>query len=171
MNAIKLLRTMHADAKMRFRLILGSDNPQEAATMWQQLQPVLKLHEQMEDTYLYGPLQKQLLPGSVLGDYEQQHHADVALVDGLIQGTAELKAGTPPWRMQVAQINDLLARHIMDEEGQIFPRIEQVWDGERLEQAGQKMAAMQAGAPVVDLPEKAKALVDKAKDAISDIRS
>lgn len=168
MNAIKLLRQMHADAKTSFRLILGSDDPGEAGAMWQQLQPVLKLHEQMEETYLYGPLQKAMAPGTPLGDWEHFHHADVAVAEQLIQGTAQLQPGTPPWRMQIGQINDLLARHIMDEEGQIFPRIEQVMDPSQLEQAGDNMLAMQKKAqPGKAQADTAKSVMGKAKSALA----
>jgi len=34
---------------------------------------------------------------------------------------------------------DVLSKHVMDEEGQIFGRIEQVWGSARLEQVGQQM--------------------------------
>ena len=43
--------------------------------------------------------------------------------------------------MLVGAINDALSKHVMAEEGQIFPRIEQVWGLERLRKAGQAMQA------------------------------
>ena len=47
-----LLRVMHADAKMRFKLILGADDPATAAAQWDALRPMLDLHERLEDEFL-----------------------------------------------------------------------------------------------------------------------
>src|SRR5579884_3084532 len=51
-NAIDLLKQMHVEAKGQLAQILATGNPQQAGDMWQKLQPVLKVHEQMEETYL-----------------------------------------------------------------------------------------------------------------------
>ena len=85
MNAIKLLRTMHADAKVRFKVILGLDDSAAANAAWHALQPVLKLHEELEDEFVYAPLQTEFGPGTPLGDWDIQHDADVAVVEQLVE--------------------------------------------------------------------------------------
>jgi hemerythrin-like domain-containing protein len=139
MNAIDLLREMHADTKVKLRVILGVDDPAEANTEWQALQPLLTLHEQLEDEHLYGPLHAQLPPGTRLGDWELIHDRDVAVVKQLVQHVNELQPGTPAWQMGIGQIVNALTKHVTEEEGQIFPRIEQVWNPQQLEAAGQQM--------------------------------
>jgi hemerythrin-like domain-containing protein len=146
MNAIHLLRTMHADTKVRFKVILGADNPARAAEQWQDLQPLLELHEQMEDRCLYAPLFEEMGPGTPLGDWEIQHSADAAIVQQLVQLANELDPGSPEWRMAIGRVVDTLNKHVTDEEGQIFGRIEQVWDTARLEQAGEHMQRMKESA-------------------------
>jgi hypothetical protein len=42
----------------------------------------------------------------------------------------------------VRQIHSTLENHIKQEEGEIFPRIGQVWDAGRLAKAGQEMSEM-----------------------------
>ena len=144
MNAVQLLRAMHADTKFRFKIILGTPDPAAAASQWQALQPLLALHEELEDEFLYTPLFQEMGPGSPLGDWDLQHEADVAIVQQLISATADHQPGTPEWRMSVARVMDTLSKHVMDEEGQIFGRIEQVWSAERLEAAGASMQQMLA---------------------------
>jgi iron-sulfur cluster repair protein YtfE (RIC family) len=141
MNAIHLLRGMHAASKMQFKIILGTDDPAQAGDLWKALQPVLELHEALEDELLYGPLQAELGDGTPLGDWEMQHAADVEIVQELVGTAQNLEPGTPAWRMCIATISDALRRHIMDEEGQIFPRIEQLWGSARLEEVGAQMQA------------------------------
>lgn len=150
MNAIKLLRTMHADAKVRFKVILGLDDSAAADAAWQALQPVLKLHEELEDEFVYTPLQAEFGTGTPLGDWDIQHDADVAVVEQLVEASNQLTPGTPEWRMCIGEVMDTLSKHVMDEEGQIFGRVEQVWDAARLEQVGEQMQAL------VDKPAKAQ---------------
>jgi hypothetical protein len=143
-NALQLLRQMHADTKMRFKLILGADNPEQAAERWRALQPLLELHERMEDQVVYTPLFQELGPGTPLGDWTLQHDADVGTVEALVAATAELDPATPEWRTAIGTIADVLNKHVMEEEGHIFGRVEQIWGASRLEEAGQQMERMQA---------------------------
>jgi hypothetical protein len=142
MNAIQVLRTMHADTKVRFKLILGADDPASAAAQWQALQPLLELHEQLEDQFLYDPLFEELGPGTPLSDWELQHTADVTVVQQLIEAANQLDPATPAWRMAIGTVMDTLNKHVTDEEGQIFGRIEELWGADRLEDAGAGMTKM-----------------------------
>jgi hemerythrin-like domain-containing protein len=140
MDAIRLLREMHADTKQRFKVILAATDPAAAHQLWEELQPLLDLHEQLEDQFVYDPIAEEMGPGTPLGDWASRHDADVALVKELIAATAALDPKRPEWRMSVARVMDTLSRHVMDEEGQIFGRIEQTWGPERLESVGADMS-------------------------------
>jgi hemerythrin-like domain-containing protein len=141
MHAIQILRQMHADTKQRFKVILAADDPATARQLWQELQPLLDVHEELEDQLVYTPIAEDMGPGTPLGDWAMRHDADVAVVKELIAAANQLDAKQPEWRMSVAQVMDTLARHVMDEEGQIFGRIEQTWGSERLESVGAEMKA------------------------------
>jgi hypothetical protein len=130
---------MHADTKERLRVILAADDPADALKQWQALQPTLELHEQLEDQYVYSPIAEEMGPGTPLGDWDVRHEADVAIVKQLIAAVDQLDPALPEWRMAVGRVADALSRHVMDEEGQIFGRIEQVWGADRLERAGADM--------------------------------
>jgi len=140
MHAIRLLREMHADSKTRLKIILGLPDPIRAASLWKELQPLLELHEQLEDTFIYTPVFELTGPGTPLGDWQMQHEADVATVQELVGASNKLDPATPEWRMTVAMVADTLNKHVMDEEGQIFGRIEQLLGPERLDDIGQEMA-------------------------------
>jgi hypothetical protein len=148
MNAIQLLREMHADTKVRFKLILAADDPSAALEQWRALQPLLDLHERLEDELVYTPVADESGSGTPLGDWDLQHESDVALVKQLIASVDEADAKTPDWRMRVARVMDALSRHVMDEEGLIFGRIEQLWGPARLETVGaQLQQSLQASRP------------------------
>ena len=139
MNAVQLLRQMHADTKVRFKVILAATDTTVAGEQWAALQPMLELHEKLEDTYVYTPVAEECGPGTPLGDWDLQHEADVAVVRELVEAVNQADPGTPEWRMRIGSVMDALSRHVMDEEGQILGRIEQLWGPDRLESVGAKM--------------------------------
>jgi hypothetical protein len=142
MNAIRLLREMHAETKVRLKVILATEDPTEAHKQWQALRPKLELHEQLEDQFVYTPAANETGPGTPLGDWDVRHEADVAVVQRLIAAVDELDPAAPDWRLAVGKVADALNRHVTDEEGQIFGHIEQAWSAQRLEQVGAEMAKL-----------------------------
>ena len=142
MHAIALLRSMHADARTQFKLILGTSPPTAAADAWAALQPVLDLHEEIEDRFVYGPVRDEAGPGTLLGDWAVQHDADVEMIKHHIEQVAQFGTGTPAWQMAIAASFELLSKHVLVEENEIFGRIEQLWGAKRLAQVGKEMEAM-----------------------------
>ena len=67
-------------------------------------------------------------------------------VEALIKETERLEAEDERWLATVQQIKVALQNHIRQEEQDIFPRIGQVWDRARLEEAGQEMTQSHAKA-------------------------
>lgn len=141
-DAISLLLQMHDEAKAPFRDILSASDPQQAHQMWQQLQPVLKVHEQMEEMHLYRPLREQRPAGSELYDWEPEHQREVDEVEAMIQRSNQMTPTDSQRRTRIDQIRMTLEQHIAEEEGTIFPRIREVWDKTALAKAGQQMAEM-----------------------------
>lgn len=141
-DAIDLLTQMHSEAKDKFQQILIIDSPSERQQMWQQFQPVLKVHEQMEDTYLYGPLSRERPAGSELAHWEPQHDHEVDAIERLIGQLNRIDPADQMWPTTLEQIRSRLSEHIAEEEGTIFPRIRTVWGEGQLRDAGQKMSEM-----------------------------
>jgi len=50
--------------KRNSKFILGTDDPQLPDQAWQALQPGLKLPEEVEDRFVYQPLQEETRPGT-----------------------------------------------------------------------------------------------------------
>jgi hypothetical protein len=55
MNAIQLLKSEHEKAKRAFEEIKVA-SAEQRAQLWAKLEPELKVHEQMEEAALYGPV-------------------------------------------------------------------------------------------------------------------
>ena len=61
LGAIEPTRTQ---VKGQFEELLHTYYPFQAQELWRQLQPVLTRHEQIEETYVYGPLRQDSCRGT-----------------------------------------------------------------------------------------------------------
>jgi iron-sulfur cluster repair protein YtfE (RIC family) len=141
MQAIKLLKEEHGKAKAAFQEIEAASTPQRRP-LWTKLRPELELHEKMEETHLYGPVAREVQVDQSLAGWEKAHHHEVQEAEGLIKEIDRLDASDHKWLATVKKLRGALEQHIRKEEQEIWPKIEQVWDAGRLEEAGRKMEAM-----------------------------
>jgi hemerythrin-like domain-containing protein len=139
MNAIQFLKNEHEKAKRAFAEIQAASASQRAE-LWANLEPELKTHEQIEEEALYGPVAQEVgAKDTTLKEWQKHHHDEVTEAEALIEEIDELDPSTDEWMDKVEELNDILEHHIQEEEGNIWPRIEQAWDRSKLEHAGQQM--------------------------------
>ncbi len=142
MNAILLLKNEHEKAKLMLGEIQAA-SAEQRRQLWAKLEPELKVHEQMEEAALYGPVAEAI--GSTdqeLKEWPEHHHEEVTELEALIQEIDGLDPTDDQWMEKMEELQQTLAHHIEEEEGDIWPQIEQVWDQSRLEQAGQQMETL-----------------------------
>jgi hemerythrin superfamily protein len=142
MDAIRFLKQQHEEAKAMFGQIEQASG-QQRGSLWKKLEPELKLHEQIEEAHLYGPVaEDSRVKDSALREWKTHHHEEVREAEAMI---AEIGGLNPPgadWMERVTELKGTLAHHIQEEEQQIWPKIQQVWDRSKLEEAGAQMEAM-----------------------------
>ena len=143
MNAIRFLKQQHVEAKAGFQKVESAAAGQRRSH-WQALRPELELHEKIEETCLYDPVANEPQADASLVSWEKTHHHEVEEAEGLIKSIDRLDPATDEWLQTVKKLHGALEQHIRKEEGEIWPKIEQVWDASRLEEAGRKMEAMKA---------------------------
>src|SRR5262245_49323751 len=142
MDAIQFLKQEHQKAKAAFGKLLEAP-PAQRGALWKELRPELKAHEAIEEACLYGPLEEETPSDAKLSEWvSDRHQEEVGQVEALIKKTERLDPKDEAWLATVRQIHSALENHIKHEEGEIFPRIGQVWDGKRLAQAGGEMSEM-----------------------------
>jgi len=140
MNAIQLLKGEHETAKRTFEEIQNA-RPEQRGEIWSKLQPELKVHEQMEEMALYGPVAREA-SDETLQEWQEEHHEEVADAEALIDEIDGLDPTSEEWLDKVEELLEALEHHIEEEEGDIWPRIQRVWDQAKLDQAGDHMATI-----------------------------
>jgi hemerythrin-like domain-containing protein len=139
MNAIQFLKNEHDKAKRAFAEIQAASGSQRAQ-LWANLEPELKTHEQIEEEALYGPVAQEVGPkDESLKEWQEQHHEEVSEAEAVIEEIDDLDPSADEWIEKVEELKETLEHHIQEEEGTIWPRIEQAWDRSKLEHAGQQM--------------------------------
>jgi hypothetical protein len=142
MNAIQLLKSEHDKAKRAFGEIQAASANQRAE-LWAKLEPELKLHEQMEEAALYGPVAQEVgLTDQALNEWQGHHQDEVTEAEALIREIAGLDPTGEEWMDKLEELQETLEHHIDEEEGDIWPRIQQAWDQSKLEHAGQQMETL-----------------------------
>jgi hemerythrin HHE cation binding domain-containing protein len=139
MNAIDFLLQEHANVKEKFAEIENA-SPDRRGELWKELKPDLKVHEHIEDEFLYGPISRDpKAKGTPAGDYFAEQKEDVAQLEKLF---STLESGDPigeGWMGTLREINAALMEHVRKEEGEVFPSIRKIWDEAKLTEAGRGM--------------------------------
>jgi iron-sulfur cluster repair protein YtfE (RIC family) len=142
MNALELLKNQHETAKRGFGDIEAA-SPDQRAQLWARLAPELKVHEEMEETALYGPVAQEAGPRDpTLKEWQEHHHEEVTEATALIEEITGVDPTTEEWMELINELKETLEHHIQEEEGNIWPRVEQAWDRSKLEHAGQQMETL-----------------------------
>jgi len=137
---------MHVEAKDAFGKI-ESAGPDQRGGLWAKLQPELELHERIEETFVYDPVAAEAGPSdTVLRSWETEHEQQVQEADAVMAQIGRLDPRDDAWLAQVTTLKNTLAQHIEHEERDIWPRIREAWGRDKLDQAGQQIAASKAAA-------------------------
>ena len=138
MDVIEMLREMHVEAKSAFQK-LEQASPNERGGLWGKLRPELVLHEQMEERFVYDPVTKDAGSDPVLSGWHEQHHQQVGEAEHMIEQIGQQDPKSDQFLHMVTQLRTTLEQHIQREEGDIWPRIRQVWGADKLDRAGQQV--------------------------------
>jgi hemerythrin-like domain-containing protein len=139
MDAVQFLLEEHQKVRQKFAQI-ESAAPAERLQMFQQLLPELKIHEEIEDTYLYGPISEEpAAHGTDAASFEEHQDKDVSKLEQKIQKLMQTHPTEDAWVSRLHDVRDTLMDHVKEEEQKILPQIQQIWDHEKLDFAGKQM--------------------------------
>jgi hemerythrin-like domain-containing protein len=141
MDAIQFLLEEHQKVKNKFTE-MESAGTQQRAQMFHQLVPELKIHEEIEDTYLYAPISKDpAAQGTKAAGFLEHQDEDVEKLEQKIKKLMQTEPADDDWLDRLHDVRDTLMDHVREEEQEILPQISQIWDRSKLDMAGQQMAA------------------------------
>lgn len=160
MDALDELEQMHEQARAEFARI-ETTGVAERAGAWAKLHSALKLHEQIEEKFVYDPVIEDIGDtDSRLDAFHAQHEHEAELANQLMDRIADLDPSDEQWLSDIRQLRTTLEQHMATEEEQFWPLIRQTWGPGKLEDAGRAVGLAkgmgEAGGSVAEVLGKAQ---------------
>jgi len=134
MNAIELLKTDHNTVSRLFQKVKATEES-EHKELFEQIREELEIHTHIEETIFYPKVKEEKeLEDLVLEGIEEHHQAKIFLRE-LSALTEESEKFEPKLKVLMEDIT----HHVQEEEGEMFPKIEELFDESTLEELGAEM--------------------------------
>lgn len=136
MDALDELEQMHEQARAEFARI-ESTGPTERAAAWAKLHAALKLHEQIEERFVYDPVVEEIGDTDTrLDAFHAQHEQEAHDANQLMDRVGDLDPSDGQWLADIRRLRTTLEQHMETEEQEFWPIIRERWGPDRLQEAG-----------------------------------
>ena len=139
MDALKLLRHDHDEVKsMLSDLESTTERAEKGRTEGlAKLKGELEIHEAIEEEIFYPALKGHPKTKDLALEGYEEHH----VVDMVMAEIEEVAPSDETWMAKFTVMKENLEHHIEEEEGEMFPQAEQVFDQAELDELGDRMQA------------------------------
>lgn len=148
MDAVTLLTEEHERAKALFEQIEAATDPTTKQELLVEVMTELKMHTKIEEEVLYPVMREQTKGGTKLFEEAMQEHQEAK------KAMKELESLSPDdedWQAHFEILMHGVLHHAKEEETEMFPKMQETFSPERLQELGEQMAAVKAGELVIDL--------------------
>ncbi|MFD8430409.1 hemerythrin domain-containing protein [Streptomyces coelicoflavus] len=144
-NVIEELTADHREAESLFDRIqeLPTDDAQRRE-LADEVTIELVRHSVAEEQYLYPAVREHVDGGAELADKEIEDHAHV---EQLLKDLEGAQPGQPAFEENMTRLVQAVTDHIQDEEGRLFPLLEDACSAEQLNELGEKVRQAKKTAP------------------------
>lgn len=135
MDAIELLKNDHDKVDRLFQKVKATDEGEHLA-LFKKIKAELDAHTHIEEKIFYPKLkEEEELKDIVLEGIEEHHQARMFLRE-LANLTEDSEKFEPKLKVLIEDIE----HHVMEEEGEMFPKVKKVFDAATLQELGKQMA-------------------------------
>lgn len=135
MNAIELLKSDHDRVDRLFQKVKADTEGTEQKQLFDKIKQELEVHTHIEETIFYPRLkQESELEDIVLEGIEEHHQAKMFLRE-----LSNLKDDSEKFEPKLKVLMEDIEHHVMEEEGEMFVKVEEVLGAEELEKLGAEM--------------------------------
>jgi iron-sulfur cluster repair protein YtfE (RIC family) len=134
MNAIELLKEDHNKVSRLFQKVKGSEES-EHKELFEKIKAELEVHTHIEETIFYPKIKEEPeLEDIVLEGIEEHHQAKIFLRE-----LSALTDDSQKFEPKLKVLMEDVEHHVQEEEGEMFPKIEELFDQSVLEELGREM--------------------------------
>lgn len=134
MNAIELLKEDHKKVNGLFGKVKATEED-EHKELFEQIKQELEVHTHIEETIFYPKMKEESeLEDIVLEGIEEHHQAKIFLRE-----LSNLTEDSEKFEPKLKVLMEDITHHVQEEEGEMFPKVEEIFDEATLEELGAQM--------------------------------
>jgi len=134
MNAIELLKEDHKKVNHLFGEVKATEEG-EHKELFEQIKQELEVHTHIEETIFYPKLKEEKeLEDITLEGIEEHHQAKIFLRE-----LSALTEDSEKFEPKLKVLMEDITHHVQEEEGEMFPKVEETFDAATLEELGRQM--------------------------------
>jgi hemerythrin superfamily protein len=137
MNALDLLTDDHQKVKQLFQQAQQIQDNQQKKEMFDKIDMELAIHADIEETIFYPALEEHDAFKEMVQEARQEHED----VEQLLLEIEDLATEDTDFSSQLAELEETVEHHVAEEEGEMFPKIREIFDEGTLERLGKKLAS------------------------------
>lgn len=134
MNAIELLKADHDKVDALFQKVKATEEGEHKA-LFEKIKEELEIHTHIEETIFYPKVKENPeIEDIVLEGIEEHHQAKMFLRE-----LSSLADDSEKFEPKLKVLMEDVEHHVQEEEGEMFPKIEESFDAATLEELGAEM--------------------------------
>jgi hemerythrin superfamily protein len=138
MNAMEMLKRQHRQVEKLFKQLDGEDSTDARRRTFEQIADALAIHATIEERHFYPAVKEQQTEDILLESVEEHLEIKRALADLLA-----MDAGEENFDAKVQVLREDVEHHVEEEEKQLFPKVEKLFDEETLAEIAEAMQETQ----------------------------
>jgi hemerythrin superfamily protein len=135
MNALDILKQDHQKVKGLFQEIRKDFDRGRQKELFDKIDTELEIHTHIEETVFYPAVDEHEEFKDMIAEALEEHQEAKSLLDEL----EELGADDHDFGSKLQQLMEAVEHHVEEEEGEMFPKIQEVFDEHELEELGRDL--------------------------------
>ena len=135
MNALEVLKQDHQKVKGLFKEATGSPDQSKRKELFDKIDTELEIHAHIEETVFYPELETHEELKDMVAEALEEHQE----VKIMLEELEELGSESHDFGSKLQELIESVEHHVEEEEGEMFPKVREVFDESQLEQLGQEL--------------------------------
>ena len=135
MNALDILKQDHQKVKGLFQEMRKDSDRGRQKELFDKIDTELEIHTHIEETVFYPAVDEHEEFKDMIAEAREEHQEAKSLLDEL----EELGADDHDFGSKLQQLMEAVEHHVEEEEGEMFPKIQEVFDEDELEELGRDL--------------------------------
>jgi hemerythrin superfamily protein len=135
MNALEVLEQDHQKVKGLFQEVRKASDQNKRKELFDKIDTELEIHTHIEETVFYPAIEKREELSEMVAEALEEHQEAKAMLEEL----EELGSESHDFGSKLQELMESVEHHVEEEEGEMFPKIRELFDEGQLEQLGKEL--------------------------------